>query len=179
MRGLHRVAVLLLSGVLAAGTLMVTGGAANASGPPWMFWQNHSSGMCLDVRGVGTFDAVGQSTCIGIMGQVWQTQIIDGDNAFMLRSSASGLCMGLNDFSSFNGAPVVQLPCNSADQRVIWSDRVSHVGSAEPGRSLPLMFVSTVGKCLDVDGGQPIERLPMQLWDCSFDNGNQSWVGST
>jgi hypothetical protein len=178
MRGLRRVAGLVLSGVLVAGTLLATGGTANAVGPPWRFWQNLSSGMCLDILGVGNFDAVGQSTCVRNVGQVWQVELL-GRDILMLRNSGSGLCMGLLDFSSFNGAPVAQLPCNSADQRVIWFDRVSNVRGGGPGQSLPLMYVSAVGKCLDVENGQPIDHLPMQLWDCNANTGNQAWVGST
>jgi hypothetical protein len=176
MWGLRRIAGLLLSGGLAAGMLLGTGGAAHAADVPWTFWQNYKSGQCLDIEGVSNFDSVGQSECHRIMGQAWEVKSLDGDRAFMLRSLGSGLCMGLLDFSSFNGAPVAQLPCNPSDQRVIWSDRVSNV-RVVPGFSVPLMFVSTVGKCLDVENGQPA-RMPMQLWDCNANTGNQAWLGS-
>lgn len=33
------------------------------------------------------------------------------------------------------------------------------------------------GKCLDVENGWAIEQMPMQIWDCNLNTGNQAWLG--
>lgn len=136
--------------------------------------------MCLDVLdpASGNFATVDQSPCRKIVSQSWQYQFLDND-FFLLRNSASGECLGLIDFSHDNGAPVVQLPCNPDDDRVVWTAVLSHVRARTPDTSVPLMFVSApINKCLDVENGWPVDQLPMQLWTCNFKTGNQAWLGT-
>jgi hypothetical protein len=136
--------------------------------------------MCLDVLdpATGNFATVAQTPCHGYVSQSWQYRFLD-HGFFMLRNSASGECLGLVDFSHDNGAPVVQLPCNPDDDRVVWIDVMSKVHAGSPGTSVPLMFVSApINKCLDVENGWPVDRLPMQLWTCNFKTGNQAWLGT-
>jgi hypothetical protein len=55
------------------------------------------------------------------------TDPITNDDYWQFLDVATGLCMSIADFSNYNGAPVVQLPCIGGDTRMLWKPFRSHV----------------------------------------------------
>jgi len=131
---------------------------------------------------------VDQSYCHHTSSQFWQIntyQVTDHRTGGcgctvifdMFYNSNSSECLALADLSGANGTPVIQLDCNPSDSRQWWTLRSSYVQVS--GFDSPAMMLASLGvgnKCLDVDNGQSIDQLPMQVWDCNQFTPNQAWA---
>ena len=114
--------------------------------------------------------AIVQQPCDGSDAQSWVPQQHGSGNDYYFLNQHSGACMYLDVNSPFNGAPIIQAPCNGVTNE-LWRTaplpQVTVVTTRVGGR------VTTF--CIDVPGGSSANGLPVQLFSC---NGSlaQRWV---
>jgi hypothetical protein len=71
-----------------------------------------------------------------------------------------------------NGTPVVLAPCADSPfdfpvtvRGQTWFQNPDH----------PLVLIAGQGQCLDLENGDSRDGVPMQLWECNYNTGNQRW----
>jgi hypothetical protein len=128
------------------------------------------SGKCLDVPNGSTQTRLQlqQWGCgSGAQNQQFEFQRVApgtlGIGIYLVRNRASGLCLQVQDGSSANGAPIVQVSCNSAaNSQRFELQRVTGLGS---DRDFQLVAAHS-RRCIDVTAASTANGAKVHQWGC-------------
>jgi Ricin-type beta-trefoil lectin domain-like len=128
-------AVLMSAAALSAMPVLASPAqAASGYGPIY----NYGAGTCLDDPGSSRSSGTQMDSwgCNGGSNQQWReysSKLVDNQFWFyMFQNEASGLCLDLRGGSKNDGTPVIQYPCNTADNAQYWQ-----LGSTPPNYAPP------------------------------------------
>lgn len=164
----------IVGAVASLTALLVTGGAASASGGDAI----HNAGLdgkaqpaCLTAQpSPGT--AITQERCTGDATQQWVFIGTTSDgNPVQIQNVGTLQCVDASAFG--NGEPVVQVACGAQATGSYW-ERNTAVGI---GVGIQGYFIKShfANYCLDLENGLPNWGLSMQVWQCNFRTLNQVW----
>lgn len=92
----------------------------------------------------------------------WSEVHIRGRQYFMLRNTASKMCMSVAGGSQQVRAPIVQWPCNANDHSMVWGK-----ARTRPPWPQPVEMINyRSGKCLSLAGQSKANGAKYILWNC-------------
>lgn len=125
---------------------------------------------CLDVAdaSVASGASVNQVRCHGNANQRWRAFPSNVPGYVSFSSQNSSLCLDVRLGGPADGT-LQQFTCHKGDNQLF---RLEPVGDTTGGVRI---VARHSGKCLDVPGGQTVDGLAIQQWDC-HNGSNQRWL---
>jgi hypothetical protein len=170
---LRRVASLALSvATIAAGSLAIDAGTRAASAVTitdpqgYTHFIDHNSGKCVDVQNHSTAlnTLLMLEDCANVTSQQWAL-IPDFNGHFLMENHNSGFCAEPSGGGVANDTWIVQVGC-AFEPAQEWVAIPAH----DHG---DLVINANSGTCLD--NGALVNDVPMQIWQCSASNLNQTF----
>jgi len=113
----------------------------------------------------GALASFGPFVALFLGGQGWAPENVGGGFYYLVVKS-SGMCMGIRDSSSANGAQIEQQLCSGGSQQE-WNLAPVNIGSYN-------LISKLSRKCVDLLDFSTNDHAMIQQWDCS-NNTAQEW----
>ncbi|KAJ5111754.1 hypothetical protein NUU61_001384 [Penicillium alfredii] len=122
-------------------------------------WNN----LCMAVQDYTSGGLVQQAACNNGLEQKYEKFPFYSPRIFSIRNLSSGMCLGISEGSTANGALIAQYPCDPSDKNQQWESVDPGVGN-EVGAKWLINLQS--GKCVDVPAWSTTPGTLLQQLDC-------------
>ncbi|MFD8086416.1 RICIN domain-containing protein [Kitasatospora sp. NPDC059722] len=165
----------LCAALLTAAASVGATGTASAAGDTGEWLVSSSSQLCADAPGASTRwgTHVDQWDCVSQSNELWirqKVRTVKGKAYYLLKNTATRLCMNVDHARRDNGAPIIEWGCNSSSDNELWHPILITDNSQE--------WVNLrSNKCLTVAGDAHDNGAWLIQYDCGR-HGDQIWITS-